>query len=661
MQVFYDIGQPSSQHDSARLPLPPDESLRALRFPLPAEPIKLLRIDPADDDSTVHIGQIRLLTDDGHVLKTFGPDRLRPMWQIEKITLQKEIATVRPHPGVNDPMLLVAEPLQRDVHVWLGRSTLGPPTVLLLGLIAVVLIATAIVGACRTALANHSSPRLPAKRLALLTFAAVFLLVTGTRLSLLKDYSSPLPLWDEWEADALYLLIPLRGGFLDWQALFIPQAEHRIVLTRLITLVGTLLNGEWDPRLAMTLSAAFFGTAIALCAALIIRPTSWFSFSLVALITLAAALPFDPSNLFWGGQSQMYALTLLAICPLAIAAFHQPDTFTWLAAAAAGIASLGTMGSGIVAPALGCVLCAWRWFREPHQRRGLAGSSVIFGVVTAIGLLASAASRRHSVHYAASLTEFWRAFESYGAWPLPSGTLSLLAVWSPWILHGFLLLRRRHASPLDWFAAGLGAWALVSTAGLAFARPDLAAHLDPRHFTALFVNFLAPCISTAALWHADLRRSALISTAAVATLAIGLVRIEQRGFEATRQQLSWHEARDAIVLPFLWTGDRQLLQDLPPDGRCPYWNSALLAHYLDSPLLQPVLPFKLRKALAERPASEPPASIPGPGNLTLFARTGMKLGPAFVLVGALLLAWSRPKRATTAPADSNEAPSTPRP
>ena len=68
MQLFYDVGQPGSEHDSVRLPLPPGEALQVLRFPLPAEPIKLLRLDPADGPCVVHIGQMRLLADDGTLL-----------------------------------------------------------------------------------------------------------------------------------------------------------------------------------------------------------------------------------------------------------------------------------------------------------------------------------------------------------------------------------------------------------------------------------------------------------------------------------------------------------------------------------------------------------------------------------------------------------------
>ncbi len=69
-----------------------------------------------------------------------------------------------------------------------------------------------------------------------LAAAGAFLAVFGCRLAWLKVYSRPMPYWDEWEMSGLNLLMPLRGHFLDWQALFMPHSEHRTLVSRLIVL-----------------------------------------------------------------------------------------------------------------------------------------------------------------------------------------------------------------------------------------------------------------------------------------------------------------------------------------------------------------------------------------------------------------------------------------
>lgn len=638
-QLFYDIGQPSSQHDSVRLPLPASSELQRVRFPLPAEPIKLLRLDPSDEPCVVRIGHIRLLTGQGEVLKEFGPEHLRPMWQIQDISVEDGIATVRSLATANDPMLLIDEPVQAEVHRWLGRATVRAPAVLLLGGIVAVLLFVAVAGAVRAAIGREPSSPALFPRARLLVFGGVFLVVAGARLAWLKDYSSPLPFWDEWEADALYLLIPLQGQFLDWNALFIPQAEHRIVVTRLITLVGTIVNGEWDPRIGMVASATMFAAAIGLVATLAMRAGAVIGGFVALALAALAALPFDVSNVFWGGQSQMYALVLLAVCTLALASAPDIHRFICIAAAAAAIVSLGTMGTGFVAPGIAAAICAVRWLREKTQKRRLAGLAAIFAVISVAGLLFSANSRRHAPNYADSLAEFWSAFEGFAAWPMPSGSIGLLVQWSPWLVQCFLVARRREHTALDWFAVGVGAWALINAAGLSFGRPDLAPPTDPRHFTALFANALALLTNAAALTATAVStHRAWFSLAPAAAALVGIIamaQIDVRGFHSAQAQAFWRDARDQVVLPFLWSGDRELLRDLPFDGRCPYWNSAVLAHYLESPLLQPLLPFKLRKALALRP--EAPLTAPEPGTVTLAARTLMKSGLSLAALGAVLL------------------------
>ena len=340
----------------------------------------------------------------------------------------------------------------------------------------------------------------------------------------------------------------------------------------------------------------------------------------------------------------MYALVLLAIGSIALATEGVVKRSTFFAAGAAALLSLGTMGSGFIAPGIAAGLCAARALRERHQRRSLAGLAVLFGAIALAGILLRAESRRHGANYADTLGEFWRALEGFGAWPLPSGSVGLLVLWTPWLVHGLLLLRRREIHAVDWFALGLGAWALINTCGLAFARPDLAPSMDPRHFTALFMNVAAALVSAAALLRFALsppRSWWLLLPAATAGAAlVGMLPIEQRGVASTRQQPFWHDARDQILLPFLRSGDRALMQDLPFDGRCPYWNSATLAHYLESPLLQPVLPAKLRRAIAQNPTSPAPPESLDPGWLTLTARTFMKCGLALAAIGGLLLGWA---------------------
>ncbi len=349
-RLFYDIGQWYSIHDSFGVTMPASEELRIFRFVIPPEPIKHLRFDPADRAAMVNIGRIRLLTAAGQELASFGPERLVPMHSIVGFSISGGQAHVTT--AADTPMLFVARPVQFETESALSRRFVGTGELLALGFLVALLIAIGIFTAARSLIASQ----LGACRM----LTGSFLVVFGARLYWLKNYGHPLPYWDEWETDAIDLLIPFKGGFLDWQALFIPQGEHRILVTRLLNLVGTIFNGEWDPRVGMTVGALFYSASVSLLCVGAFRVGPRQGIIAGLAIAIWACLPFDVQNVYWGDQSQMYALNLMAVCTLALAVSDRIDRLTFVGAFAAGLVSLFTMGSGFLAPAVASAVCIAR-------------------------------------------------------------------------------------------------------------------------------------------------------------------------------------------------------------------------------------------------------------------------------------------------------------
>jgi hypothetical protein len=380
-----------------------------------------------------------------------------------------------------------------------------------------------------------------------------------------------------------------------------------------------------------------FAASIGLVSAAAMRAGRWPGLIASALIAAFAALPYDANNLFWGGQSQMYALNFLAIGTLAIAAGERLGPLAWLGGAAAGSVSLVTMGSGFVAPGLAAGICAVRFIFEPARRRDLAVLALVFGAIAAAGLLAREDSRWHAFAYARTATKFWRSFLAYATWPLPPHWASVAVVWLPWLAVGIWTLARRAGSCLDWLAIGVGAWALVNVIGLAYARPDLTPPFDSKYNTALSLAAMASVLSSCAL-SARLRRRRWLLIAPVAAslaVAVGMTDYGVRGMAEARFYRGLKILHNAIVRPYLATGDRSLMVYFAPE-RSPYWNCAELAIRLDSPLLQPVLPSPLRKVLATRPGMHVPGLLE-PGPLTLDARTLMKTSPLIFAIGLALI------------------------
>jgi hypothetical protein len=356
-----------------------------------------------------------------------------------------------------------------------------------------------------------------------------------------------------------------------------------------------------------------------------------------ASIAVFAALPFDANNFFWGGQSQMYALNFLAIGTLAIAAGEQLGPLAWLGGAAAGSVSLVTMGSGFVAPGLAAGVCVVRFIFERTRRRDLAVLALIFAAIAVAGFLARTDSRWHAFTYARTAAKFWRSFVAYATWPLPPHWASVAVVWLPWLAVGIWTLARRAGSCLDWLAIGIGAWALVNAIGLAYARPELTSPFDSKYNTAVSLAGVASVLSSCALSARLRSRWWLLIAPVAAALAVAVAATDYgaRGIADARFYRDLKNPHNALVRPYLATGDRSMMMEIPPE-RSPYWNSAELAIRLDSPLLQPVLPFPLRKALAMRPGLHLPGPLE-PGPLTLGARTLMKISPLIFAIGLVLI------------------------
>src|SRR6478735_4239191 len=76
--------------------------------------------------------------------------------------------------------------------------------------------------------------------------AALGVLVFGSRAWLVRAAGSPVPFWDQWDAEALGLYEPWLSGQLHWPDLLRAHNEHRIVLTRLADLALFAGLGAWN-------------------------------------------------------------------------------------------------------------------------------------------------------------------------------------------------------------------------------------------------------------------------------------------------------------------------------------------------------------------------------------------------------------------------------
>lgn len=641
MEVFYDIGRDYSHLDWAACDLPATAELSTYRFRLAVEPLWRIRIDPAQGGTVMTIGAVRLIAPTGAILMEWGPESLAIMNQIDSIEVLNGEAVITIPDGVRDPMIYLRDPPAEISIRWLDRTLVSRTAITAMAFFALAACLMGGWGAFTVLVPSGvPAPGRPGRATTGLATLAAFLFVFGVRLATLHQFSDPVPVGDEWHADLHFLILPFQDGYLDWATLFELQNEHRILFTRIISLTAFMLSGEFDPRIGMWVGALLWSALIALVCAGFYARTSPRWFWITVPFWIVAALPFDPANMFWGGQSQMYALIYCATCILALAATARPTRTQVVAAAGLSIVSLFTMGSGFIAPLMAAGLVLLRIPLQRDQWRIRVGFASVFATIASVGPFLYARSPRFAPTYADSISEFWQAFVGYASWPLAGHTAAILVVWLPWIVLTVILLRRLDMSKrtvLGWFGFALGCWILIHAIGLGYSRPELDSPHTPRYFTPLFINSAAAFCAVGFIWTSKSRWTVRIPLFCL--LSLSLLSMGRAGFvgiETLRNLATQHAIYQEVIENYVSTGRRESLADLR-FYHTPFWNSNELAARLDAPEMVRVLPYDLRRhARSVEPESE--RGIHGPGIPTQVVLRFMQNGWVFAGMSLFLLA-----------------------
>ncbi len=317
----------------------------------------------------------------------------------------------------------------------------------------------------------------------------LFLLIVGAKWATFDRYGSPMPDWDQWDAEGFYLLIPWLDQNQLVEHLFRPHNEHRVVLTKLQNLALTLMNGQWDSRLEAVTNAmlhALLGAAFWVFARRWTAPV-WHA-PIFLLIAALFGLPLAWQNVLGGFHSQQYWLLGLSFAALVTLPFARTGTWRWWIGLIAAILAMGSMGSGFLAAAVVLVVVGWRLVRRETDFRSVWPTILLcFGLV-AIGLLTRVEVDYHQQLKAKTLHDFVFSSLRSMEWPLRDRDWAGLVLWLPWGLVLWQVLRRPLRERDDRAApsiAALGGWVLVQIFATAYARGAGADYPASRYMDTL--------------------------------------------------------------------------------------------------------------------------------------------------------------------------------
>jgi len=431
----------------------------------------------------------------------------------------------------------------------------------------------------------------------ILALLATLLLIAAARLYFVETFAIPLPFWDQWDAEGDYLLRPLLEGRLHLEHLWQPHNEHRILPTRLLSLLIFHFTGVWD-----NLVEARVNILVAVCIPAIIllflmRQKALHGLRWLILIVIIAqfALPFSFENLLVGFQSQFYFLIIFTLFTIILATLY-PDN----PAAMAGVLILSwlsvlTMASGILTPlsAAGVYALHGLLNREVNWKHLFFGV-VLMGVAAAGYSLMPQIEGNHVLR-ARSVSELVGALRYILAWPVSKSWPAAMVLWTPALGMVPWLLRFRALTRADLFMAGCVMWSLAQTIAIAYGRGQSMDNVSSR-YTELFTVGL---IGNA--WFAvrfieltsQSRRIVWLGAVFFVVFTLGHITRRNRDMRAVYHTYDLSKKQEANVRKYLQTGDPSAL--VQPLFEIPYPDSIRLRSLLDNPTLRPILPLYLRE------------------------------------------------------------------
>jgi hypothetical protein len=328
-----------------------------------------------------------------------------------------------------------------------------------------------------------------------LTASCSFAVGMAAKLWLILRCGSPLPFWDQWS------MFPFLRG--DWSLLFAPHNEHRIVFTRLWTLLLLKLNGgAWDCRLEMVGNAAIHCATLSVLGWAVSRrversfwPVVW------TPLVLIMVLPFGWENTLAGFQSQFYFLLAFSLSAMWLLSTSKPWRARWGAGCACLVASLFTVASGVLAAvAVGGAASVVVW-RGTDGRRTATPTVLAAVAVCVCGLLLAVdVSCNHQLR-TRSVADFAQSIGSCLAWPWIVVPAFCAVNLSP--LAAVAVRWWKEPTPLSTFAVTLGLWVCLQAAAVAFMRGGEGRMPDWRHMDILALIAVVDAVAFAVLFRKE--------------------------------------------------------------------------------------------------------------------------------------------------------------
>lgn len=332
------------------------------------------------------------------------------------------------------------------------------------------------------------------RRLSLGAVAMTFLVAFLAHAAYVHVYGVGIPIWDEWVGEGYGLLKPWTEGHLTLASFMAPWNEHRIVFSRVVSIVAfELSGGAWSVMDLQYINAWLYALIPSLLMLVVVRaPVSRRAkLGTAIIVLLIAVLPYAWENTLGAFQNQFYftILSVLAVCIVAANGTLSLSRAAILAIVAA--LAILTMAPGIVTGATAAfVLLCRGWLGQLGWRRVLPAAAILLSISVA-GYASTPVVAAHQAMHAASLLEFAHVFVRTMAWPATSSHAGFIICWLPTAVAAWMIFCRRWGTSADTVMLGVAAWTTVQAAGIALSRGHDFVSITPRYLDVLVLGVVA--------------------------------------------------------------------------------------------------------------------------------------------------------------------------
>ena len=436
--------------------------------------------------------------------------------------------------------------------------------------------------------------------------STIFLIgiIAAGRAVWLSLYGADIPFWDQW-VQVISQLAPLKDGTWHYADYWAPHNEHRVLFTRLTSMMLFQLNGgAWSNLIEAYANTVIYGAVMGLFYALACREANraFCAVMLIAVIMLGI-VPYDWENTLVGFQNQFYFMLAFAILLTGVASYRLPDQLTAGVLLVLAVASLFTMASGLFGAAAVCVVIALKAWRERLPARQTTVIVLSMVVVVALGMFLLPPAPGNDGYRAQGIADHIRAIATALMWPLNPGKpkyfLLAIVVWAPSALCLLKLLRTRAARDSEIFLMGLAAWVIFQAVAIAHARGHQITSISSRYTNITALGLLAN-LGIERRLTSDTKLGAVTKYAGRGAIAIGVGIISYvfvlrtpADIDSMQQRYDFSRMETFYTRSYLLSKDPTYLQH--SSLAIPFPDAGLLKNYLDSPVVESLLPPTLQQ------------------------------------------------------------------